>query len=75
MPELPDVVGELANVYKAQNKKPDYLVTNTQFVKRLVSHHRYNETWSVVNVTDKIDKKTANKQRRIINSKQKEFNK
>ena len=73
LPELPDVVGELANVYKTQNKTPEYLVTNTQFVKRLVSHHRFNEAWNVVIVTDKIDKKTANKQRRIINNKQKEL--
>ncbi|RKZ95008.1 MAG: hypothetical protein DRQ43_06025 [Gammaproteobacteria bacterium] len=73
LPELPDVVGELANVYKTQKKIPDYLVTNTQFVKRLIDHNRFSEAWSVVAVTDKVDKKAANKQRRIINNKQKEL--
>lgn len=73
LPEMPDIVGELANVYRTQNKTPDYLVTNTQFVKRLVNHNRFDEAWKVVMVTDKMDKKTANKQRRIINKKQKDL--
>ncbi|MCU7938662.1 MAG: hypothetical protein KZQ74_15060 [gamma proteobacterium symbiont of Bathyaustriella thionipta] len=68
-------MGELANVYKTQNKIPDYMVTNTQFVRRLVNHNRFDEAWNIVNITDKIDKKTANKQRRLINKKQKELQK
>lgn len=73
LPELPDIAGELANVYKTQNKIPDYLVANIQFVKRLVNHNRFNEAWKVVAVTDKIDKNAANKQRRIIHKKQKDL--
>ncbi|MCU7954467.1 MAG: hypothetical protein KZQ64_13920 [gamma proteobacterium symbiont of Bathyaustriella thionipta] len=51
------------------------MVTNTQFVRRLVNHNRFDEAWNIVNITDKIDKKTANKQRRLINKKQKELQK
>ncbi|MCW8931678.1 MAG: hypothetical protein OQL19_15780, partial [Gammaproteobacteria bacterium] len=38
LPDLPDVVGELANVYRAQKKTSDYLSTNTKFVERLVKN-------------------------------------
>ncbi|WP_198264422.1 hypothetical protein [sulfur-oxidizing endosymbiont of Gigantopelta aegis] len=70
LPELPDIVGELANVYKVQNKKQHYLTTNTQFVTRLVNHNRFNEAWRVVFSTDKLDKAIAQEQRNIIKRKQ-----
>jgi len=73
LPEFPDVVGELADVYKAQNKMQYYLLTNTQYVKKLVAYNRFAEAENVVIVTEKIDKQTANKQRRIINNKQNEL--
>ena len=70
LPELPDVRGELANVYRTQNRISEYLAANTQFVKRLVNHNRFNEAWKVVKVTDKLDKTIAEQQRRIIKRKQ-----
>lgn len=70
LPELPDARGELANVYKTQNRTSEYLAANTQFVKRLVNHNRFNEAWKVVKVTDKLDKNIAEQQRRIIKKKQ-----
>ena len=70
LPELPDVRGELANVYRTQNRTSEYLAANTQFVKRLVNHNRFNEAWKVVKVTDKLDKTIAEQQRRIIKRKQ-----
>ncbi len=70
LPELPDVVGELANVYKAQNRNTDYLATLTQFVYRLVNHNRFDEAWHVFKMTDAIDKTTAGQQRNIIMEKQ-----
>lgn len=74
LPELPDVVGELAKVYKTQNRQLDYIAMNTQFVKRLTEHFRFDEAWGVVSETNKIDQQSANKQRRIIYNKQKELN-
>jgi len=50
-----------------------YLLTNTQYVKKLVAYNRFAEAENVVIVTEKIDKQTANKQRRIINNKQNEL--
>jgi hypothetical protein len=70
LPELPDIVGELANVYKTQNKMQQYLITNTKFVTRLVNHNRFSEAWRVVLSTDKIDKNIAQQQRNIIKRKQ-----
>ncbi|MCP3849603.1 MAG: tetratricopeptide repeat protein [Gammaproteobacteria bacterium] len=70
LPELPDVVGELANVYKAQNRNTDYLATLTQFVYRLVNHNRFDEAWHVFKMTDAIDKTIAGQQRNIIMEKQ-----
>lgn len=66
LPELPDVVGELANVYRTQNKVSDYLTTNTLFIKRLVNHKRYNEAWNVVKMTSRFNKEVAEQQRKII---------
>lgn len=71
--ELPDIVGELANVYRAQNKITEYLLTNTQFVSRLVNHNRFNEAWKVVVATDQLDEKTAAQQRIIIKRKQEQL--
>ena len=73
LPELPDVVGELANVYKTQKRQSDYIAMNTDFVKRLVEHYRFEEAWKVMTETAKTDKEIANKQRRIINKKQQEL--
>jgi len=70
LPELPDVVGELASVYKAQNRTADYLATQTKFVHRLVNHNRFDEAWRVFRVTDSIDKTIAEQQRSIITEKQ-----
>ena len=73
LPELPDVVGELANVYRIQNRQTDYIAMNTRFVKRLTEHYRFDEAWRVVSETNKVDQQSANKQRRIIYKKQKEL--
>lgn len=73
LPELPDVVGELADVYKSQQRQADYIAMNTNFVKRLVDHYRFEEAWRIVIETAKVDKEIANKQRRIINKKQQEL--
>ncbi len=73
LPELPDVVGELANVYKAQHRISDYVAENTRFVKRLVNHNRFREAWRVVSETSSVNKNAADKQRRIINKKQQEL--
>lgn len=70
LPELPDVVGELANVYRTQNKTSDYLATNTLFVKRLVNHNRLDEAWNVVKMTSSLNKEIAEQQRKIILRKQ-----
>ncbi len=72
LPDVPDVMGELANVYKHQKRFLDYVAANTRFVKRLVNHHRFKEAWRVVAETANIDKNAADKQRRIINKKQKQ---
>ncbi len=71
LPELPDVVGELANVYRTQNKMTEYLQTNTVFVQRLINHFRFREAWYIVDVTEKLNKKTADTQRSMISNKQK----
>ncbi len=71
LPELPDVMGELANVYRTQNKISEYLQSSRQFVSRLVAHNRFNEAWKVVSATQKVDKKTAEQLRRLIKRKQK----
>jgi len=72
LPELPDVMGELANVYRAQGRMTDYVAANTRFVKRLVNHYRFKEAWRVVAETADVDRNIADKQRRIINNKQKQ---
>ncbi len=72
LPELPDVMGELANVYRAQRRMGDYVAANTRFVKRLVNHYRFREAWRVVAETADVDKNASDKQRRIINNKQKQ---
>ena len=71
LPELLDVMGELANVYKTQNRISDYVASNTRFVKRLAKNYRFKEAWIVVSETAEIDKNAADKQRRIINKTQK----
>ncbi|MCW8931637.1 MAG: hypothetical protein OQL19_15570, partial [Gammaproteobacteria bacterium] len=60
------VVGELANVYRAQKKTSDYLSTNTKFVERLVKNNRFSEAWDVVKVTSQVDQNIAEQQRRLI---------
>ena len=70
LPELPDVVGELANLYRIDNKISDYLETNTQFVTRLVNHNRFDEAWRVFSATKLIDKKIAAQQRLLIKNKE-----
>ncbi len=72
LPELPDVMGELANVYRAQRRMTDFVAANTRFVKRLVNHYRFKEAWRVVAETADVDRNVADKQRRIINNKQKQ---
>ncbi len=70
LPELPDVMGELANVYRTQNKTSEYLAANTKFVTRLVNHNRFDEAWRIFSATGLIDKKIAAQQRVIIKRKQ-----
>ncbi len=70
LPDLPDVVGELAMLYKQQKKQSDYLSSSTLFVKRLVNHNRFSEAWEVVEQTAQIDNKIAKKQRDFIIKKQ-----
>ncbi len=72
LPELPDVMGELANVYRAQRRMSDYVAANTRFVKRLVNHYRFKEARRVVAETAGVNRNVADKQRRIINNKQKQ---
>lgn len=72
LPELPDVMGELANVYRAQRRMTDFVAANTRFVKRLVNHYRFKEAWRVVAETADVDRNVADKQRRIINNRQKQ---
>ncbi len=70
LPELPDVVGELANLYRIDNKTSEYLETNTQFITRLVNHNRFDEAWRVFSATKLLDKKIAAQQRLLIKNKE-----
>ncbi len=65
-------MGELANVYRAQRRMTDFVAANTRFVKRLVNHYRFKEAWRVVAEAADVDRNIADKQRRIINNRQKQ---
>ncbi len=69
LPELPDVLAELAQVYKVQGKMNDYLQTNDQLVRRLANHNRFQEAWDVVKTTLKISTDSADRQIKIIESR------
>jgi hypothetical protein len=73
LPELPDVVGELANVYRVQKRYSEYVEMNTRFVERLIAHFRFEEAWRVALETEKVDKQSATTQKEKIYNKHKEL--
>ena len=69
LPDVPDVLAELANLYKIQGKMNNYIEINEQLIGKLVNHNRFEEAWSVARASEKINVDSAYRQIMIIESR------